>query len=106
MTTPPPVFTGLDRAEAISYLGGIWPPPADATTLVLPPDTGITDGAVAVYPVPGRPGVTWWAVDSLIGPQSAGVPDEELAALLPGSTLQVPTTPGPDDPAPSPPYTA
>jgi hypothetical protein len=100
-----PVFTPLDRDEVISYLGGIWPPQHDATTLTLPPDCGITDGAVAVYPTPGRPGITWWAVDSLIGPQSAGVPDDALVALLPGSVLNVPAPPDPDEPPPSPPFT-
>lgn len=101
MSTPPPVFTAMDRDEVIGYLGGVWPPPADAPTLLLPPDCGITCGAVAVYPIPGRPGRAWWAVDSLIGPQTAGTPDEALAALLPGSVLQGPADP-PDEPPPPP----
>lgn len=100
-----PIFTALDRDEVIGYLGGIWPPQQDATTLTLPPDCGITDGAVAVYPRPGRPGVTWWAVDSLIGPQGAGTPDEALAELLPGSVLNVPADqPTAPPPPPSPPF--
>jgi hypothetical protein len=100
-----PVFTALPRDEVIGYLGGIWPPQQDAVTLALPPDCGITDGAVAVYPTPGRPGVTWWAVDSLIGPQAGRTPDEALADLLPGSVLQAPAPPPPDSPPP-PPYSS
>jgi hypothetical protein len=100
MSTPAPVYTALDRDEVIGYLAGVWPPAADAPTLALPPDCGITCGAVAVYLVPGRPGVTWWAVDGLIGPQSGRTPDEALAALLPGSVLQPPVLPPVDDPTP------
>lgn len=94
-----PIFTAMDRDEVITYLGASWPVPTDATVLTLPPDTGITDGAVAVYPLPGRPGQTWWAVDGQIPPQPAGTPDEALAALLPGSVLQTPPPPD-DDPTP------
>lgn len=100
-----PVFTAMDRDEVIGYLGSAWPPPADAPLLTLPPGCGITDGAVAVYPRPGRPGRTWWAVDGSIPPQGAGTPDEALAALLPGSVLVVTPPPPEDDPPPAPPYT-
>lgn len=97
-----PVFTEMDRDEVISYLGTAWPTRPDAATLTLPPDCGITTGAVAVYPTPGRPGLTWWAVDGQIAPQSAGVPDQALADLLPGSVLHLPDPPSPE--IPSPPY--
>lgn len=103
MTTPAPVYTELPRDEVTVALGPYWPVPASAPHLVLPPDAPLVDGAVAVYPRPGRPGVTWWALDAAIPPQPSGTPDEALAALLPGSALVLPDPP-PDIP-PSPPLT-
>jgi hypothetical protein len=101
-----PVFTAMDRDEVIGYLGSYWPARGTDPALTLPPDCGITTGAVAVYPRPGRPGTTWWAVDGSITPQPAGTPDEALAALLPGSVLVLPPpAPPEDDPPPTPPYT-
>lgn len=99
-----PAYTPYDRTEVIGYLGTAWPAPATATLLVLPVDTVGPDftGAVAVWPVPGRPGTTWWAVDGVVPPQLTGTPDEALAALLPGSVLQ---TPPPPDGDPTPPLT-
>lgn len=88
------VFTPLDREQVIAYLGDAWPVP-DGTTLLRLPADGMTDGAVSVYPVPGQPGTAWWAVDSVIPPQAAGIPDEALAALIPGSVLTVIADPGP-----------
>lgn len=110
MSTPPPNYTPLDRDEVISYFGPAWPPTPDAPSLTVPPELIPTDGestsgAVGVYPTPGRPGTTWWAVDAVIWPQSAGAPDEALAELLPGSVLTVPAPPDPDEPPPSPPLT-
>lgn len=98
-TPPPPVFTTYDRDEVIRYMGPTWPVPATATTLTLPADaidsTGqpFTTGAVAVWPTPGRPGQTWWAVDGSVPPQPAGTPGDALAALVPGSVLVVPPPP-------------
>jgi hypothetical protein len=99
-----PIFTAMDRDEVISYLGSYWPVSAATPLLTLPPDCGITTGAAAVYPRPGRPGTTWWAVDGSIPPQGSGTPDEALAALLPGSVLILPPPPS-DDPPSSPPST-
>lgn len=92
------VFTPLGREEVIVYLGAAWPAPDGSPLLRLPDDAGMTDGAVSVYPNPGQPGTAWWAVDSVIPPQAAGIPDEALAALIPGSVLiaDAPVTdPGP-----------
>lgn len=108
MSTPPPVYTPIDRDEVITYLGPAWPVPATATTLTLAPGTvgadgqPFTDGAVAVFPLPAQPGRTWWCVDGSIPPQSTGTPDQALADLLPGSTLVVPPPPDTD---PTPPQT-
>lgn len=103
MTTPPPaappIYTPFDRDEVTRNLGPAWPAPPTAALLTLPPDALDTNGnpfatgAVAVFPVPGRPGRTWWAVDSQIPPQQAGTPDDALAAMLPGSVLQTPPPP-------------
>ncbi|MFE3169331.1 hypothetical protein [Streptomyces sp. NPDC059224] len=95
-----PVYTAIERNEVISYLGRGWPPRSGEPSLTIPPDTGITDGAATVYPDEGRPGTTWWVVDSTIPQQDAGVPDEALAALLPGSVLGTAPNlnPGPDTP--------
>lgn len=94
-----PIFTEMDHNEVTDMLGTYWPVPNTATTLTLPPDCGITTGSVAVYPVPGRPGRTWWAVNGSIPPQAAGVPGQALADLLPGSVLVIPDPP-PDHPIP------
>jgi hypothetical protein len=100
MSTPPPVYTALDLDEVAGYLGTYYPVPEDVTVLVLPPDAPEQfTGAVAVYPRPGRPGQTWWAVDGEIPPQAAGTPDDALMALLPGSSLYTPQPPA-DDPTP------
>lgn len=96
-----PVYTRLDRDEVISYLGRAWPPRPGDPCVTIPPDAGLEDGAVAVYPVEGRPGTTWWVVDSTVYPQDAGTPDEALAALLPGSVLTA--VPGPDPDTDTPP---
>lgn len=93
-----PVYTGIDRDEVISYLGAAWPPRPGDTSLTIPPDTGITDGAATVYPVDGQPGTTWWVVDGAIPVQDAGTPDEALAALLPGSALGTIPNPEPGTP--------
>ncbi len=95
-----PIYTPMPHDEVISYLASTWPPRPNTACLTIPPDAGITDGAVAVYPVEGRPGTSWWVVDSTVYVQDAGTPDEALAALMPGSVLgMVPDPdPGPDNP--------
>ncbi|WNI15575.1 hypothetical protein [Actinacidiphila sp. ITFR-21] len=104
-TPPPPVFTPFNRDEVIRYLGPFWPPRNNRPSLTLPPDATGTDGepfttgAVAVWPVPGRPGQTWWAVDGSVPTQPAGAPDQALADMVPGSVLVVP----PPDSPPFPP---
>ncbi len=97
-----PVYTPMPRDEVISYLGPAWPPRPGTPYLTIPADAGITDGAVAVYPRPGRPGTSWWVVDSTVYQQDAGIPDETLAALIPGSVLGMVPDPDPDAP-PNPP---
>ena len=96
-----PVYTALDRDDVISYLGRCWPPTPGEPCLTIPPDAGITDGAATVYPVEGRPGTSWWVVDSTVNVQDAGTPDDALAALLPGSVLG--TVPDPDPTTDTPP---
>lgn len=82
-------YVPLPRADVISYLGPAWPAAVGATILRPPADSGITDGAVAVYETPGQPGLTWWLVDGVVVPQPSGLVDEVLAALIPGSVLEV-----------------
>ncbi|MFD4572099.1 hypothetical protein ACFWNK_01790 [Streptomyces sp. NPDC058417] len=82
-----PVFISMPRAEVVSYLSLAWPPQPGDPCLVVPPDAALTDGAAIVYPQEGRPGTCWWVVDSTIPRQDAGIPDEVLAGLLPGSVL-------------------
>lgn len=94
-------YIPLAREEVVSYLGPAWPPAADATVLRVPTEPGVTDGAVVVYAIEGRPGVTWWLVDGIVPPQEAGPVDEQLAAQVPGSEL---VTPEPVE-DPTPPYT-
>lgn len=95
-----PVYAPLDRDEVISYLGRCWPPVPGEPCLTVPASAGLTDGAATAYPVEGRPGMTWWVIDSAVYRQDAGTPDEALAALLPGSVLgSVPdSNPEPDTP--------
>lgn len=96
----------LPREEVLTYLD-TWPPAPGTTVVRVDPAGGVTDGAVMVYTTPGRPGVTWWMVDGLIPPQGAGAGGEELAALIPGATVE--QVPDQDGGAPSentdPPYT-
>lgn len=95
-----PVYIALQHDDVVSYLGPAWPPTPGDPLLVIPPDASLTDGAAIVYPQEGRPGITWWVVDSTIPRQGAGTPDEALAALLPGSVLGtvLSPTPTPDTP--------
>ncbi|MGJ5895151.1 hypothetical protein ACSCBZ_24825 [Streptomyces niveiscabiei] len=95
-----PVYLPMDRDEVISYLAPSWPPRPDTAYLTLPEGT-VTDGAAIVYPTAGRPGTCWWVVDSTIPTQAAGVPDEALAELLPGSVLGVVPGDLADTPPPS-----
>ncbi|MEU7381550.1 hypothetical protein AB0A91_16410 [Streptomyces sp. NPDC042207] len=97
---PEPIYLVLERADVVSYMGRGYPPRPGAPRLVLPPEAELTDGAVCVYPEPGRPGYTWWVLESTVYVQDAGTPDEALAALIPGSVLG--SVPDPD-PNPQPP---
>lgn len=95
------VYTPMPRDEVLASLGAYWPAPPGSVLLRLPADEAMTDGAVSVYPVPGRPGTAWLAIDAVIPPQAAGAPDDALVALIPGSTLDV--VGGMDPPPESPP---
>lgn len=89
------------RDEVIDALGPYWPIREDAALLRV--DTSadqVTDGAVVVYPVPGRPGYLWWLIDGVIPQQAAGEVTAELAEQIPGSVLELPP---PDDEPPAPP---
>lgn len=97
-----PVYLQMDRDEVISYMTGCWPPVPGAPCLHLAEPSEVIDGAVVVYPVEGRPGTTWWVLDTTVYRQDAGVPDEALAALLPGSVLTTVLDPNP--PPDTPPY--
>jgi hypothetical protein len=94
------VYVQLPREDVIPYLGPNWPPEAGVTVLRCPNPAGVTDGAVVVYTTPGRPGTTWWLVDSVIPPQDAGPVDEALAALIPESVLEVLDSEPVEEPAP------
>ncbi|MDX3074621.1 hypothetical protein [Streptomyces sp. MI02-7b] len=97
-----PAYYAIPRDEVLSYLAGSWPPVPGEPCLHLPPAAGITDGAVAVYPVEGRPGTTWWVVDSTVYRQDAGTPSGDLAALIPDALLDtVPTAAQPPDAPPA-----
>lgn len=89
-------FLTLPRHDVAAYLGPAWPAPADALLLRIPADSGITDGALIIYAIPGQPGTTWWVIDSVVPPQGAGPVGEELVALVPGSVLETPPPPDPD----------
>lgn len=93
-------YVQLPRDEVLPYLGPNWPPAPGTTVLRCPTPAGVTDGAVIVYGSPGRPGTTWWLIDSVIPPQDAGLVGEQLAALIPESLLE--TLPA-EDPEPPPP---
>lgn len=94
-----PAYTPMEHDDAVAALGSYWPPTPGATVLRLPADAPITDGAVAVYPRPGRPGTLWWCADSIVPPQGAGQPDERLLGLIPGSSLEeIPVDTTPDEP--------
>lgn len=95
------VYLAMPRDEVIPYLGPKWPPAEGATVLRCPNQAGVTDGAVIVYQVEGKPGTTWWLVDGVIPPQDAGPVDEALAALIPESVLETPEP----APPPTPPWT-
>lgn len=95
-----PSFTEFPQDEVVTYLSRWWPIPNNATLLLLDTDHTAFTGAVGVYPVPGRPGTTWWAVDGVIPPQPIGTPTQALAAMLPGSVLQTPPPPPAGDPSP------
>ncbi|MFJ1698187.1 hypothetical protein ACIOHC_24230 [Streptomyces sp. NPDC088252] len=93
----------LPRDDVIAGLGpDYWPTRPDATLLRIDPATGVTDGAVIVYPTPGRPGYFWWLIDGAIPPQAAGTATEDLAAQVEGSVLESPPpSDDPDQPQPS-----
>ncbi|MFF9124357.1 hypothetical protein ACF09J_13785 [Streptomyces sp. NPDC014889] len=93
---PDPIYLLLERTDVISYMGRGYPPRPGTPCLVLPPEAELTDGAVCVYPELGRPGYTWWVLDSTVYVQDAGTPDEALAGLIPGSVLQHVPDPNPD----------
>lgn len=95
-------YVAIDRDDVIRGLGNAYPVPADAAVLQIPADAGVTDGALVVSTTPGAPGVLWWLIDSTVPSQAAGPVTQELAALVPGSVLNVPppvdvpTAPYPD----------
>lgn len=96
-----PVYVDIDRPTAVAALGPQWPPTPGTACLTV---TGVTDGLVCVYPIPGMPGYAYWAVDGCVPPQS-GVDLEWLAALLgldpqdPAAwTVPVPAPDGPPTP--------
>ncbi|MGX1483434.1 hypothetical protein RKD45_002510 [Streptomyces griseus] len=95
-------YIPLPREDVITYLGMDWPVPTGSTVIRIDPAQGVTDGAVAISTDPRRPGVLWWLIDGTVPPQAAGQPTEELAALIPGSVLEIPEQPNPN---PDPPHT-
>ncbi|MGQ4351986.1 hypothetical protein [Streptomyces drozdowiczii] len=98
------LILAMPRNEVIAQIGNqFWPVPDSAPLLRVPNEEDVTDGAVIVYPVPGRPGYLWWLVDGAIPPQAAGDVTEELAAQIPGSVLELPPPPDEDPAPPAPP---
>lgn len=95
------LILAMPRDDVIVQLGNqFWPVPDGAPLLRVPNDDEVTDGAVVIYPVPGRPGYLWWLVDGAIPPQAAGDVTEALAAQIPGSVLELPPPPDVDQPPP------
>jgi hypothetical protein len=82
-------YIPLPREDVLTSLGPAWPAPVGASLVRVPVSIGVTDGAVVVYEVEGRPGVTWWLVDGVIPPQGAGPAGEQLAALVPDSVVEI-----------------
>ncbi|MGI3198441.1 hypothetical protein ACRJ4B_16125 [Streptomyces sp. GTA36] len=91
-----PIFLPIERADVISYMGPCWPPRIGEPCVTLPDTSGITDGAVCVYPQEGRPGYLWWVLDNTVYRQDAGVPGEALAELIPGATAGTVPDPNPN----------
>lgn len=82
-------YMPLPREEVLASLGAAWPAPVGAVLVRIPQYSEVTDGAVVIYVIEGRPGTTWWVVDGVIPPQGAGAGGEELAALIPDSVVEV-----------------
>lgn len=105
-----PVYIEMDRADVVTYLGPAWPPLPGTACLAV---SGVTDGLVCVYPVPGMPGYAYWAVDACVPPQ-AGVdltwlagqlgidPSDPTVWTTPVPVVENPTPPEEWTPPPSP----
>lgn len=93
-----PAYGAMPHDQVAAQLGSSYPPAPGAQCLAI---TAITDGWVAVYPVDGQPGKSFWVIDSYVPPQT-GCDLDWLAAQLgqdpPNWVVPVPAPTEPDAP--------
>ncbi|MFJ5675036.1 hypothetical protein [Streptomyces sp. NPDC093097] len=96
----PPIYVPLDRDEVVRSLDNRLPPRTGRPILRISADQETQTGGVCVFPAAGQPGYLFYLLDGVIVEQDAGAVDDTLAALVPGSVLEI--VPG-DLPPDSPP---